>query len=439
MMTHDGSVKKVGSKSRAPRRGSSGGAQLRHASSDTLLATAAGVVKEATIQSTIFDTELEERIPKFDPTEITLGHVLGRGGFAKVQEIEKIKPFTPTRSLSRSMTQKTFGEKTFFGFRTIKRGSTVKESDSMSFGEDEKMTRDYVVQRAKHTQTRKNCCYVVKTVSKESSKLTFMKANVDIALEGKFLSALSHRNIIDLVAVSSSGPCTKNYFLVLERMEETLAGRLKIWMDRDRMTQGVFGCVGGPMRAEQLYIERIETSYDIASAMQYLHSHKIVYRDLKPDNIGFDSFNIVKMFDFGLAKELHDSDKDGEGNYRNMTSMTGAIRYMAPEVGSGDHYNEKCDVYSWSMLMWYMLALEPPFGMYTEDMIMDRSWNRGYRPVIFRRWTRNMKELIKSCWDAKPTSRMSFLQITLALKKELLDFDQSKLSGSVTTSIDNSM
>ena len=56
----------------------------------------------------------------------------------------------------------------------------------------------------------------------------------------------------------------------------------------------------------------------------------IVYRDVKPDNIGFDVRGDVKIFDFGLAKEINRSKVLGDGTYQ-MTGDTGSPRYMAPE------------------------------------------------------------------------------------------------------------
>jgi serine/threonine protein kinase len=276
---------------------------------------------------------------------------------------------------------------------------------------------------------------VVKSVSTGVDKVTYMKGNVDIAMEAKYLSALYHRNIIELAAVSSAKPCTTGYFIVLERMEETLGTRLKKWMDTERMNTGVMGCFGGSKNLERLYVERIEASYDIASAMYYLHSKNIMYRDLKPDNIGFDRVGVLKLFDFGLAKELDEDDQEADGTYRNMTAMTGAIRYMAPEVGLGDSYNLAADVYAWSMLMWFILALEPPFGLYTEDMIMNCAWRKGHRPVIFKRWNKNIQRVLKSSWDSNISKRPSFMDIVHVLKQELVDCDASKnLEASVATS-----
>ena len=64
----------------------------------------------------------------------------------------------------------------------------------------------------------------------------------------------------------------------------------------------------------------------------------------------------MKLFDFGLAKELKDSDRNEDGLYK-LTGTTGSFRYMAPEVSLGKPYNLTADVYSWSMIMWFILAL----------------------------------------------------------------------------------
>lgn len=56
----------------------------------------------------------------------------------------------------------------------------------------------------------------------------------------------------------------------------------------------------------------------------------VIYRDLKPDNIGFDVRGDVKIFDLGLAKEVDPKTKLEDGTY-NLTADTGSLRYMAPE------------------------------------------------------------------------------------------------------------
>ena len=143
----------------------------------------------------------------------------------------------------------------------------------------------------------------------------------------------------------------------------------------------------------------------------------------KPDNIGFNYVGMLKIFDFGLAKELKEEDHEKDGLYRNMTKLTGAVRYMSPENAKGLPYGLTTDVYSWAMIMWFVLALEPPFSLYTEKMILERVCDRGYRPKVFSAWTPRMAKLISRGWDADPTKRPSFAKVAEELKKELVDVD----------------
>merc|ERR1719352_1567883 len=108
--------------------------------------------------------------------------------------------------------------------------------------------------------------------------------------------------------------------------------------------------------------------------------------------------------------------------------MTGAMRYMAPEVGLGKPYNLSVDIYSWSMIMWFILALEPPFGFYTEGMIRDRVHRRGSRPAVFDSWSKPIGNLMKNAWDNNISTRPSFSEICSTLKMEMME-TRSTASG----------
>jgi serine/threonine protein kinase len=76
----------------------------------------------------------------------------------------------------------------------------------------------------------------------------------------------------------------------------------------------------------------------MAKAIKYLHDSGIIYRDLKPDNIGFSQDGQLKLFDFGLAKRLEGVEKT-RGGFYNLTGNTGSLRYMAPEVANDEPYD----------------------------------------------------------------------------------------------------
>jgi hypothetical protein len=90
------------------------------------------------------------------------------------------------------------------------------------------------------------------------------------------------------------------------------------------------------------------------------------------------------------------------------------------QVGLQEPYNQKADVYSWSMLMWYIMALEPPFGLFTPKMFLDRVFKRGYRPVVMDKWPDGINRLLKTCWSAKIDDRPDFSRIKELLRKELI-------------------
>jgi serine/threonine protein kinase len=276
-----------------------------------------------------------------------------------------------------------------------------------------------------------------------------LKGTIDLALETHFLASLSHNHILSLRgrsqnaiwewsgnALEESSPLDHlGYFIVLDRLQETLSKRLVAWMHQQRATQGLTGlvCAGGPRgkqrKVTKLYLDRLLVAFDIANAMDYLHRRNIVFRDLKPDNIGFSSEDgTLKLFDFGLAKVLLPEDAvesdDGDGSpcYR-LTKFTGAIRYLSPENGLGLPYNLKADVYSWSMLLHYILALEPPMGTYTPNMFIERVFKQGVRPVIKDKWSPVLKDLLKQAWSESIDERPSFAEIMLRLKQEIASID----------------
>lgn len=90
-------------------------------------------------------------------------------------------------------------------------------------------------------------------------------------------------------------------------------------------------------------------------ALNYLHSHEIVHRDLKLENWLFeaeDSDNL-ELIDFGFSKMCQ-----GKGP---MSQGLGTLPYMAPEVLSPESYTEKCDMWSFGVIMFILLFGYPPF------------------------------------------------------------------------------
>ena len=277
----------------------------------------------------------------------------------------------------------------------------------------------------------------------------------DLAFEAAILSTLpKHDNIIELHAISVdfwNDPMQG--FLVLEALSETLYDRLERWRSarQQRMTLGVGkGGLGDLLRwnlprrnpnqsqrqlqrqdtigrlltnAESQEIRIVTIGLPLARALSFLHQHKIVYRDLKPQNVGFDRVRgQIRLFDFGLSREYHDDDD------RVMTGFTGTARYMAPEVMNFERYAHSSDVYSFSILLWELCTLSKPFSRINTLAAAERAiLRRNHRPPLQAikagsgasrssglSWKRedettaSFRNLLRAGWDKDPNLRPSF-------------------------------
>ncbi|CAN0093707.1 unnamed protein product [Sphacelaria rigidula] len=90
-----------------------------------------------------------------------------------------------------------------------------------------------------------------------------------------------------------------------------------------------------------------------------------------------------------------------------MSGEAGSKRFMAPEVCRGLPYNEKVDVYSFSIVLWELCALQKPFvGMSVEDHYREVTM-RGVRPPVDPRWPTPLTNLLEACWHPDPDVRPS--------------------------------
>jgi serine/threonine protein kinase len=120
-----------------------------------------------------------------------------------------------------------------------------------------------------------------------------------------------------------------------------------------------------------------------------------------------------------LAKELHTSLKRSDGLY-NLTADTGSPRYMAPEVALGKPYNETCDVYSFSILMWQMLKAETPFEHYKSVKSFNaKVFIGGVRPQPDPKWPKDISDLLRNSWSPDIAKRPMMDEVCEALREAI--------------------
>uniref|UniRef100_A0A3B4EVE2 Protein kinase N2 n=1 Tax=Pundamilia nyererei TaxID=303518 RepID=A0A3B4EVE2_9CICH len=110
----------------------------------------------------------------------------------------------------------------------------------------------------------------------------------------------------------------------------------------------------------------------VVLGLQFLHDHKIVYRDLKLDNLLLDTEGYVKIADFGLCKE-------GMGFRDRTSTFCGTPEFLAPEVLTETSYTRAVDWWGLGVLIFEMLVGESPFPGDDEEEVFDSIVNDEVR------------------------------------------------------------
>mmetsp|Transcript_2841 Transcript_2841/g.8450 ORF Transcript_2841/g.8450 Transcript_2841/m.8450 type:complete len:388 (-) Transcript_2841:264-1427(-) len=166
----------------------------------------------------------------------------------------------------------------------------------------------------------------------------------------------------------------------------------------------------------------IDIGLQLAGALQYCHDcfmpgYRLLHRDIKPSNVGLAGDGRVVLADFGLLKIWKRGEDDNER--RNLTSMTGSLRYMAPEVALSQPYNHKAEVFSFTSLLYHVMALEKPFARMDPAMFVAEACLKGKRCALNKAWPTEMRSLMTSGWAAEPEGRPEFLAVVVALERIL--------------------
>lgn len=188
-------------------------------------------------------------IPSHISTELTIGRVLGRGGFCVVSQINAI-----TLKDGEAST------------KTAQRD----EEDIAHLVQDRDFMAKYCLRNGKDPR------YAIKRLQDETvlkDPHTFVNGVMDLAIEAKFLAVIRHPNIIKMRAMGVGTPYSRDFFVVLDRLYDILSTRLTTWKKRK---PGGFKKLMDPKgkKAAAFWLERITVAHDLACALKYLHSLK---------------------------------------------------------------------------------------------------------------------------------------------------------------------
>ena len=159
--------------------------------------------------------------------------------------------------------------------------------------------------------------------------------------EKSLLSSISFPFIVNL---DSSFKDNSNLYMVLEYVP---GGEMLMHLQRH-------GCF--PESDAKFYTAQL------VLALEYMHNLDLVYRDLKPENVLFDTKGYLKLVDFGFAKRV-----------RGRTwSIVGTPEYLAPEIVLGHGYNKAVDWWSLGVMVYEMVTGRTPFRAIRRDQIYEK-------------------------------------------------------------------
>ncbi|XP_060168992.1 probable serine/threonine-protein kinase SIS8 isoform X1 [Lycium barbarum] len=156
---------------------------------------------------------------------------------------------------------------------------------------------------------------------------------------------------------------------------------------------------------------RLRMALDAARGMNYLHNCTpvIVHRDLKSPNLLVDRNWVVKVCDFGLSRMKNST-------FLSSRSTAGTAEWMAPEVLRNEPSNEKCDVYSFGVILWELCTLQQPWGGMNPMQVVGAVGFQHRRLDIPEDMDPAIADIIRKCWQTDPKLRPSFAEIMAALK-----------------------
>ncbi|KAJ4838533.1 Leucine-rich repeat receptor-like serine/threonine/tyrosine-protein kinase sobir1 [Turnera subulata] len=196
-------------------------------------------------------------------------------------------------------------------------------------------------------------------LTEEDSKLLNKKMR-QIRSEINTVGQIRHRNLLPLLAHVPRPDC---HYLVYEYMKN---GSLQDMLNR--VKEGT---------AELDWPTRHKVAIGVASGLEYLHlshSPRIIHRDLKPANVLLDDNMEARIADFGLAKAMPDAN-----THVTTSNVAGTVGYIAPEYHQTLKFTDKCDIYSFGVLLGVLVMGKLPsdeFFQNTREMSLVK-WMRN--------------------------------------------------------------
>ena len=201
--------------------------------------------------------------------------------------------------------------------------------------------------------------------------------------EAQLLSSLKHPNIVECVDSFIEKCCLH---IVMEYVD---GGDLSQIIEKRRT----------PPEEKEV----IRLLIQVIIAIQYIHKHKIIHRDIKPQNIFLTKEGVVKIGDFGISKSL-------DSTSALAKTCVGTPCYLAPEVWGGRAYDSKADMWSVGCVFFELCSLKKAFEGKSQKELVDKILI-GRHEQIPVQYSSDLRHIIDGLMAMDPAKRPSAAQV----------------------------
>ena len=157
----------------------------------------------------------------------------------------------------------------------------------------------------------------------------------------------------------------------------------------------------------------LQTLYQVASGINEIHNAGIIHRDIKPNNMKFNIENLVKIYDFGLARK--------EGVSDDTIGFKGTHGFAAPELYAGGklHFTKKIDVYAFGASAWLLMTGQHPPELKKKPPVVLSTQIKKVRPTL----PREVAEILDKTLNIDPDERPNMGNYVLERTRHRLHMD----------------
>ncbi|XP_050314293.1 fibroblast growth factor receptor homolog 1-like isoform X2 [Anthonomus grandis grandis] len=252
---------------------------------------------------------------------------------------------------------------------------------------------------------------------------------MDLVSEMEMMKVIGKNiNIINLI-----GCCTQGgplYVIV----EYAPYGNLRDFLREHRPSSGGYEIAIGSEQKEKKTLTQkdlVSFAYQVARGMEYLASRRCIHRDLAARNVLVSDDYVLKIADFGLARDIHCNDY-----YRKKTDGRLPVKWMAPEALFHRVYTTQSDVWSYGILLWEIMTLGgTPYPSVPSVEKLFQLLRNGHRMEKPPCCSLEIYMLMRECWSYQPNERPIFAELveeldrilTITANEEYLDLGLPQL------------